>query len=154
MMLFMLVQANIQPFGQPLQKMDKCNRHTSFYNMLYNCLDLMYLLNYTALAMSMSYILGKSSNETQISVSVLVGLYVVMLLVTVLYHFIVAILKACNSYDRAQEKINGLFERKSDVMAPIELEESTTNTVSTTTVIASNYLREPLCEELAMLNNM
>eukprot|EP00731_Ephydatia_muelleri_P009141 Em0004g1479a len=103
-MLFMLVQPNTQPFGQPLQKMDKCNRHTSAYNKLYNCLDLMYLLNYTALAMSMSYILGKSSNETQISVSVLVGLYVAMLLVTVLYHFIVAILKACSTYDRAKRK--------------------------------------------------
>ncbi|KAL5497495.1 hypothetical protein EMCRGX_G013971 [Ephydatia muelleri] len=146
-MLFMLVQANIQPFGQPLQKMDKCNRHTSAYNKLYNCLDLMYLLNYTALAMSMSYILGKSSNETQISVSVLVGLYVAMLLVTVLYHFIVAILKACSTYDRAKEKINGLFERKYEVMVPTELEESTINTVSTTTVIVTNYLREPLCED-------
>eukprot|EP00731_Ephydatia_muelleri_P009152 Em0004g1490a len=146
-MLFMLVQANIQPFGQPLQKMDKCNRHTSVYNTLYNCLDLMYLLNYTALAMSMSYILGKSSNETQINVLVLVSLYVAMLLVTVLYHFIVAILMACNSYDRAKEKINGLFDRKNEVMAPIELEESTTNTVSTTTVIVTNHLREPLCED-------
>eukprot|EP00731_Ephydatia_muelleri_P009076 Em0004g1414a len=146
-MLFMLVQANIQPFGQPLQKMDKCNRHTSAYNKLYNCLDLMYLLNYTALAMSMSYILGKSSNETQISVSVLVGLYVAMLLVTVLYHFIVAILKACSTYDRAKEKINGIFERKDEVMVPTELEESTTFTVSTTTVTVTNHLREPLCED-------
>eukprot|EP00731_Ephydatia_muelleri_P033670 Em0035g7a len=146
-MLFMLVQANIQPFGQPLQKMDKCNRHTSAYNTLYNCLDLMYLLNYTALAMSMSYILGKSSNETQISVSVLVGLYVAMLLVTVLYHFIVAILKACSTYDRAKEKINGIFERKDEVMVPTELEESTTYTVSTTTVTVTNHLREPLCED-------
>eukprot|EP00731_Ephydatia_muelleri_P033787 Em0038g6a len=146
-MLFMLVQANIQPFGQPLQKMDKCNRHTSAYNKLYNCLDLMYLLNYTALVMSMSYILGKSSNETQISVSVLVGLYVAMLLVTVLYHFIVAILKACSTYDRAKEKINGIFERKDEVMVPTELEESTTFTVSTTTVTVTNHLREPLCED-------
>ena len=146
-MLFMLVQANIQPFGQPLQKMDKCNRHTSAYNKLYNCLDLMYLLNYTALAMSMSYILGKSSNETQISVSVLVGLYVAMLLVTVLYHFIVAILKACSTYDRAKEKINEIFERKYEVMVPTELEESTTFTASTTTVTVTNHLREPLCED-------
>eukprot|EP00731_Ephydatia_muelleri_P009136 Em0004g1474a len=146
-MLFMLVQANKQPFGQPLQKMDKCNRHTSAYKMLYNCLDLMYLLNYAALAMSMSYILGKSSNETQISVSVLVGLYVAMLLVTVLYHFIVAILKACSTYDRAKEKINGIFERKYEVMVPTELEESTTYTVSTTTVTVTNHLREPLCED-------
>ena len=130
--LFMLVQASIQPFGQSLQKTYNCNRHTSFYNKLYNCLDLTYLLNYTALAMSMSYILGKSSNETQISVSVLVGLYVAMLLVTVLYHFIVAILKACNSYDRAKEKINELFERKDKEMAPIELDEHAANTDSET----------------------
>eukprot|EP00731_Ephydatia_muelleri_P009200 Em0004g1538a len=130
--LFMLVQASIQPFGQSLQKTYNCNRHTSFYNKLYNCLDLTYLLNYTALAVSMSYILGKSSNETQITVLVLVGLYVVMLLVTVLYHFIVAILKACNSYDRAKEKINELFERKDKEMAPIELDEHAANTDSET----------------------
>ena len=122
--LFMLVQASIQPFGQSLQKTYNCNRHTSFYNKLYNCLDLTHLLNYTALAVSMSYILGTSLNETQITVSVFVGLYVVMLLVTILYHFIVAILKACNSYDRAKEKINELFERKDKEMASIELDET------------------------------
>ncbi|KAL5497498.1 hypothetical protein EMCRGX_G013974 [Ephydatia muelleri] len=130
--LFMLIQANIQPFGQSPQKTYNCNRHTSFYNKFYNCLDLTYLFNYTALAVSMSYILGKSSNETQITVSVLVGLYVVMLLVTVLYHFIVAILKACNAYDRTREKINELFERKNKEMSPIELDEHAANNDSET----------------------
>ena len=130
--LFMLIQANIQPFGQSPQKTYICNRHTSFYNKFYNCLDLTYLFNYTALAVSMSYIVGKSSNETQITVSVLVGLYVVMLLVTVLYHFIVAVLKACNAYDRTREKINELFERKNKEMAPIELDEHAANTDSET----------------------
>ena len=148
-MLFMLVQSNIQPFGQSLQKTNKCNRHTSFYNTFYNCLDLMYLLNYTALAMSMSYILDQSSNKTQstITVCAFVGLYVVLLMVTVLCHFIMAILKAFKMYDRATEKINGLFERKHEVMVPIELDEPTTNTVSSTIVTVGYGLREPLCED-------
>ena len=65
-------------------------------------------MGYTAL--SMSYILGQSSDQahmTVISVGVLVGLYiyVVVLMVTVLYHLIVAILKACKMYDRARENI-------------------------------------------------
>ena len=66
-----------------------------------------------------------------------------MLLVTVLYHFIVTILKASKMYDRAREKINELFDSKHEVMVPIELEESKTNTA---TVIDSNCLRESLCE--------
>ena len=79
-------------------------------------------------------------------VGVLVGLYVVVLMVTVLYHLIVAILKACNTFDRAREKLNGLFERKyDDIMVSIELDESTNNAVSNTTASAvNNGLREPL----------
>ena len=62
----MLVQANIQLFGLSVHNTDKCNRHTSFCNKLYNYLDLMYLLNCTALAMLISYIVYQSSNETLI----------------------------------------------------------------------------------------
>ena len=63
---------------------------TSVYNQLYNSLDLVYLLNYTALVLSMSYILYQSSYETQITLSVglSVGFYVAVLMTTVLYHFI------------------------------------------------------------------
>ena len=149
LILFMLVQAKIEPFGQSLQKTNKYNRHISFYNQMYNCLDLTYLLNYTALALSMSYILDQSYHETQhtVSVGVLVGLYVVMLMVTVLYHFIVAIFKACKMYDRAREKMNELFERKNEAIVPIELNEPITNTVNTTTVTVSYGLREQLCED-------
>ena len=46
----------------------------------------------------MSYILDHSSDQAQmtaVSVGVLVGLYVVVVMVTVLYHLIVDILKAC-----------------------------------------------------------
>ena len=94
-----------------LQKTDN-NRCTIFYNQVYNCLDLFYLLNYTALALSMSYVLDQSSDQAQmtvVSAGVLVGLYVVTLMVTVLHHHIVVILKACKMYDRAREKINGLI---------------------------------------------
>ena len=145
--LFGLTQAGIKPFGQPHEQTDRC---TIFSNQLYNCLDLFYFINYFVLALSMSYILDHSSDQAQmtvVSVGVLVGLYVVVLMVTVLYHLIVVILKACKMYDRAREKINGLFERKYELMVPIELDDPTTNTVSTTTVTVNYGLREPLCED-------
>ena len=147
--LFGLTQAGIKPFGQSHQQTDKC---TIFCNQLYNCLDLFYLINYFVLALSMSYfLLDQSSDQAQmtaVSVGVLVGLYVVVLMVTVLYHLIVVILKACKMYDRAREKINGLFVRKKyELMVPIELDDPTTNTVSTTTVTVNYGLREPLCED-------
>ena len=49
-------------------------------------------------------------------------------------------------FDRAREKINGLFERKFDeVMASIELDESTNNAVrNTTATVVNNDLKEPL----------
>ena len=148
--LFTIAQAGIKPFGQSHQQTDRCTRYTILCNQLYNCLDLFYLINYIALALSMSYILDQSSDQAQmtvVSVGVLVGLYVVVLMVTVLYHLIVVILKTCKMYDRAREKINGLFERKYELMVPIELDDPITNTVSTTTVTVNYGLREPLCED-------
>ena len=148
--LFTITQAGIKPFGQPHQKTHQSNRCTNFYNQLYNSLDMFYLLNYTALAMSMSYILDQSSDQTQsamVTVGVLVGLYVVMLMVTVLYHLIVAILKTCKMYDRTREMFNALFEKKQyDPMVPIELDDPTNSTASTTTVSVYCGLREPLSE--------
>ena len=83
--LFMLVQSRIEPFGQLHQKSGKSNRCTNIYNQFYNCLDLFYLLNYIVLALSMSYILDKSSDQTQpivVCVGVLVDLYVLVVMVT------------------------------------------------------------------------
>ena len=120
--LFMLVQAKIEPFGKSLQKSEKCNSHTNIYNNLYyNSLDLFYLLNYIALALSTSYILDQRSDQTQLIVAcvgVLVGLYVVVVMVTVLFHLIVTILKAFGMYDRAREKIDGLFHKKHELVVP------------------------------------
>ena len=146
--LFMLVQSRIEPFGQSLQKSKKSNRYinTNISNQFYNSLDLFYLLNYIALALSMSYILDQSSEQSQptvVCVGVLVGLYVVVVMVTVLYHLIVAILKACGIYDRAREKIDRLFQRQCEVVVPA------TNIASTTTVTVSvgESEREPLLYE-------
>ena len=144
--LFSIAQAGIKPFGQSLQKSAKFNRRTIIYNKFYNSLDLFYLINYILLALSMSYILDRGSDQgldqTQL-VGVLVGLYVVVVMVTVLYHLIVAILKACGIYDRAREKIDGLFEIQSDVVVPA------TNMATTTTFTVSigEREREPLLYE-------
>ena len=145
---FTITQASIKPFGQSHQKTHQSNRRTNFYNQLYNSLDMFYLLNYTALAMSMSYIiLDQSSDQTQsamVAVGVLVGLFVVMLMVTVLYHLIVAILKTCKMYDRTREKFIAIFEKKQyDPMVPIELDDPT----NSTTVSVYCGLREPLSED-------
>ena len=107
--MVIVVQAGIKPVGKTRQKTDKVKRHINFFNQLYNSLDLFYLLNYTALALSMSYILDQSSDQahiTVISVGVLVGLYVVVLIVTVLYHVIVAILMACKMSQRKYKSIH------------------------------------------------
>ena len=141
--VFMLVQAKVEPFGQSLQMTDKYNRHTYCYNQLYNCLDLFYLLNYAVLALSMSYILDHGSDKTQITVcvGVLVGLFVVVLMVTVLYHLMVAILKACKMYDMAKQKINRCFKRKYELMVSIDPNDNGVNTP------ADDSLREPLTED-------
>ena len=149
--LFTITQASIKPFGQSPQKTHQSNRRTYFYNQLYNSLDMFYFLNYTALAMSMSHILDQSSDQTQsamVTVGVLVGLFVVMLMVTVLYHLTVAILKTCKMYDRTREKLNALFEKKLyDPNVPIELDDLTNSAVGTTTVTVNCGLREPLSED-------
>ena len=74
-----------------------------------------------------------------------------MLMVTVLYHLIVAILKACMMYDITREKINALFEKKKyEPIVPInmELDDPTNSTTVSATIVAVHYgLREPLCED-------
>ena len=92
----------------------------------------------------MSYIIDHSSDQTKpivVCVGILVGLYVVVVMVTVFYHLIVAILKACGIYDRAREKINELFQRKCEVVIPA------TNMASNTTVSVNFGEREPLLYE-------
>ena len=151
---FTITQARIMPFGQSHQKTHQSTTRTNFYNQLHNSLDMFYLLNYTALAMSMSYIIDQSIDQQKIAVvtvGVLVGLYVVMLMVTVLYHLIVAILKACMMYDITSAKFNALFEKEQyEPMVPInmELDDPTNSTTVSTTTFAVHYgLREPLCED-------
>ena len=144
--LFTIAQAGIKPFGQSHQQTDRCTRYTIFCNQLYNCLDLFYLLNYIALALSMSYILDQSSDQAQmtvVSVGVLVGLYVVVLMVTVLYHLIVVILKTCKMYDITREMFEG--KPTAVMVVPIELDEKTHDQYYHTTTVTVG-LREPLHE--------
>ena len=150
MILFTTVQVNIKPFGQSYEKTHQSCRRPNFYNHLYNTIDMFYLLNYTALAMLMSYIIDQGLDHQQVAavtVGVMVGLYVVMLMVTVMYHLIVTILKACMMYDITRKKFNAVCENKGyKLMVPInlELDETTNSTTISTTTVA---VREPLCND-------
>ena len=56
-------RTGIKPFGQSHLQTDRCTRHTISYNQLYDCLDLFYLLNYFALALTT---LDQNSDQVQI----------------------------------------------------------------------------------------
>ena len=112
LMLFILAQALIKPFGETVPIIDKYYKQTLFFNQFFNWLDLFYMLNYIALASSMLYILDHQSLDRMyatITVGGLVGLFAVVVMITVLYHVIVAILKLCDMFDKTKEKILNLI---------------------------------------------
>ena len=148
--VFMLAQCEVKPFGESIQATDRRCRKIQVTNEFYNWIDLFYLLNYIALAQSVSYILYHDSHPTQkntldIAVGVLVGMYGVVLMTTISYHFIVTILKVCNKYDTIKEKVNNLMFPTQIQYQPIELEEPTDDDDD-----GGDYsnLREPLSERL------
>ena len=148
--VFMLVQSEVKPFGESIQATDRHCRKIQVSNEFYNWIDLFYLLNYIALTQSVSYILYHDSHPTQkntldIAVGVLVGMYVVVLMTTISYHFIVTILKVCNKYDTIKEKVNNLMFPTQIQYQPIELEEPADDDDDD-----GDYsnLREPLSERL------
>ena len=147
--VFMLVQSEVKPFGESIQATDRHCRKVCISNRFWNMLDTFYLLNYITLAQSVSYILYHDSHPTQkntldIAVGVLVGMYGVVLMTTISYHFIVTILKVCNKYDTIKEKVNNLMFPTQIQYQPIELEEPADDDDD------GDYsnLREPLSERL------
>ena len=130
--IFMLVQTAMKPFGHSVQKNDRQYRKVITGNKFYNWLDLYYFLNYVSLAQSVSYILlNNGSHPTQkntldIAVGVLVGMYVAVLMATILYHVIVTILKVCNKYDTIKESLNNLMIPTQVQLQPGERELPTT----------------------------
>ena len=147
--VFMLIQAELKPFGESIQGIDGHYRKTHILNRLYNWLDMFYMLNYmyVILAQSVSYILyhdlhTSKKNLMDTSVGILVGLYGLLLVATVLYHVAVTILKICMVYDTVKEKVSTLIFPTQIQYRPIELDDPTEDHYD------NSCLREPLSESM------
>ena len=64
-MLFILIQAQIHPFGNSIQETHKCNTMECIFDKFYNWLDLTYSLNYATLSLSVLYILSENLDANQ-----------------------------------------------------------------------------------------
>ena len=90
--IFTFIQTRIMPFEEAVSQKFIC-----FGKYIYNMLDLFYLLNYTILALVVSYLLAQDINKIQLQavVGVLVGMSVVVFFCSILSHTSVIFLKRC-----------------------------------------------------------
>ena len=88
--IFTFIQTHIMPFEEAVTQKFIC-----FGKYIYNMLDLFYLLNYTILALVVSYLLAQDINKTQLQavVGVLVGMSLVVFFCSILSHTSVIFLK-------------------------------------------------------------
>ena len=143
-MLFLLMQAQIQPFGKSIQKTGAHSRVQNIFNRFCNWLDLFYLLNYTILSLSVLYNMNKTqTGQKDIAVGVIVGLYSLLVVATVLYHVIVTILMVFNVYERIKEGIRNLVIPTQSQSQCISMD-----CPAETDKDFSCALREPLSEKL------
>ena len=144
--LFILIQAQIHPFGNSIQETHNCSTMECIFDKFYNWLDLTYSLNYATLSLSVLYILSENLDANQtgqgdMAVGILVCLYGVLVMATVLYHVVVMILMVCNVHKRIKKKIRNLFFQTQLQFQPIEMDYQTDDDKTT-----SCDLREPLSE--------
>ena len=110
--VFAFIHIHIRPFGGVLQtNPDKKCKALQHLNNAYNWLDLFYIINYTLLAFTVSYLLSNGSRTTQlrIAVGLLVGIAVFVSWATILLHTVVSGLKLCNKFELAKDWIDSLF---------------------------------------------
>ena len=110
--VFAFIHVQIKPFGGVLQKNpDKKCKALQHLNIAYNWLDLFYIINYSLLAFTVSYLLSNGSRATQlrIVVGLLVGIAVFVFWATILLHTVVSGLKLCNKFELAKEWIESLL---------------------------------------------
>ena len=82
--IFTFIQTHIMPFEEAAVS----QKFICFGKYIYNILDLFYLLNYTILALVVSYLLAQDMNKVQLQVvvGVLVGMSVVVFFCSILIH--------------------------------------------------------------------
>ena len=144
LIIFLILQAHIKPFGEPSKVSNR------IFSDIYNWTDSFYILNYTVLALTVSYLLLNGSNNHDIAIAVgsLVGLSGVMICVTFFYHALMAARNICmacvtSKGQAAQRGSDETFEN-------LELEKSVSlnfTNISYVEVTEDDW-REPLMESL------
>ena len=151
--VFAFIHIQIKPFGQT--NPDKKRKALQHLNIAYNWLDLFYIINYTLLAFTVSYLLsnGSSAAQLQIAVGVLVGIAVFVFFVTIVFHTIVSCLKLFNAFDLAKNWIQShlycsqnTITLNSSNISPEGNPEENRKSLTTSVVKLESYLREPLLE--------
>ena len=87
LVIFLFIQMHVKPFVEPSKVSYKVVTD------IYNWTDSLYILNYTVLALTISFLLSNGGNNHHIAITVgsLVGLSGVMILATFLYHVFMAV---------------------------------------------------------------
>ena len=96
--LFLFVQTQVKPFAYVSQFVQR-NARVKLYSHVLNLLDSYYMINYSILALTVSYFTASCIDDKRrdIAVGILVGLSGLVLVATFLYHVIIAVLKVCTS---------------------------------------------------------
>ena len=134
--IFTFIQTRIMPFEEAVTQKFIC-----FGKYIYNMLDLFYLLNYTILALVVSYLLAQDMNKTQLQVvvGVLVGMSVVVFFCSILSHTSVIFLKRCGRPITAS------------LQGEISHPANDVKTASNSREDNNDELREPLLDSIKMV---
>ena len=149
--VFAFLHIQIRPFGGVLQtNSDKKCKALQHLNIAYNWLDLFYIINYTLLAFTVSYLLsnGSRAKQLRIVVGLLVGIAVFVFWATILLHTVVSGLKLCNKFELAKDWIESLFycSKISIVLNSCPEDNLDENKKLLSTSIVKLDSREPLLE--------
>ena len=137
--VFTFIQINILPFDKA--NFGMCDKYECCRMNTCNQLDLFYMLNYTLLALIVSYLLKKDTNTAtlQVVVGVFVGLFIFAFCCTIILHATVAFYEVCRRREVTPLNLSGTLHSGNDDI-PLA-----------STVLHIDYnsddLREPLLED-------
>ena len=151
LVIFLFIQMHVKPFGEPSKVSYKVLTD------IYNWTDSLYILNYTVLALTLSYLLSNDNNNSHIAITVgsLVGLSGIMIFATFVYRVFMAVrsiyMIRVSSSERAAEILTSSMQYESDeAFEKHELDQSVSMKFTNVSYIevSENDLREPLMESL------
>eukprot|EP00731_Ephydatia_muelleri_P001410 Em0001g1410a len=138
--IFTFIQILIMPFGEAV--FGTCGKYKGCSMYMLNMLDLFYLLNYSLLALIVSYLLTQDADIVPIKVvvGVFVGLSIVAFFCIVIFHAIVAIHKTWS-------RCNATPLNRSEILHPKDEEQPESIALAHHVEFKYDVLREPLLED-------